>query len=97
NDAGSLEVRPQLGLFSKSDPQLLRRERRLWVVAAEQAIAISERYRYAFVDSLDGTPVVQQSDLLLLRDRAGDFALFGPANEPYSVETMAAFAATLPN
>jgi hypothetical protein len=96
-DADPVESREQLGLFPEFELRPLHRARRLWIVAAEQPLVISERHRYAFVDSLDGTSVVQRSDMLLLRDRQGDFGLFGPGDEPCSADLMEAFSAALPD
>lgn len=96
-DSGSAEDRSQVELFPDLGRAPVRRGRRLWIVAAEQPLVISERHRYAFVDSVDGSSVVPRSDMLLLRDRNGDFALFGPADEQCSLETMEAFSAALPD
>lgn len=96
-DADSVELRPQLGLFPEFEPAPLSRGRRLWIVAAERSLVISQRHRYAFVDSLDGTSVVQRSDMLLLRNHEGEFGLFGPADEPCSFDMMEAFSAALPD
>ncbi|MGY3582583.1 hypothetical protein ACVIGB_008350 [Bradyrhizobium sp. USDA 4341] len=85
----------QLGLFSGAEQGPKARQARLWIVAAEKPIVISERHHYAFVNSLDGTSVVDQSDLLLLRDRSGDFLLFGPEQGRLLVKDIAAFSASL--
>ncbi|MDA9390440.1 hypothetical protein WN73_06955 [Bradyrhizobium sp. CCBAU 45394] len=86
----------QLALFSGAEHGPKTRRARLWIVAAETPIAISERHHYAFVNSMDGTSVVDQSDLLLLRNRSGAFLLFGPAQGSHLLKDIAAFSASLP-
>ncbi len=74
-----VDAREQLDL---GDARNLRRDRRrLWIVAADGSLEISDRHQYVFVDPERGQPLVTNNDLFLLRSDSRRFTLFAPSGE----------------
>jgi hypothetical protein len=72
-------------------PLLRPNRRRLWIVAADKSLEISDRHQYVFVDPELGHPLFRASDLFLLRSTSGSFTLFAPSTArlpPFDIEIL---------
>src|SRR5260370_10445713 len=66
------------GRLDLPEPPLVQPTRqRLWIIAADRPLEISDCHDYVFVDSVLGAPL-SENDLLLLRTSTGGFVLFAP-------------------
>jgi hypothetical protein len=67
------------GRLDLSEAELVQpARRRLWIVASEKPLEISDRHHYFFLDSVHGAPLFSRNDLFLLRTVSGRFVLFAP-------------------